>query len=283
MDKNKYILFPNVKVVIEWERWEKCRMTDHKEYVGKSQFALHIDKEKLVEEFLNEESFNVNYLPNEYLEKFSKEELIVLGEFPHLFEDYIKVTHRTTMMYIDDLIEDLKLLDTGYLIKIMNEEVPVSEKLRGGMSYCNLTSMIDKVEKIKENNTKGNIQFSEKQIERILSRNIHLIEEGMSVVGTQVRVDDGYIDILARDMEGILCIIEIKVVDNCEKLVFQSGYYPSQFDEKVRMITVCPNYKPKIRKALASLNTNVELKTFEYKNNELSVYGVDDFSFKAAI
>lgn len=114
-----------------------------------------------------------------------------------------------------------------------------------------------------QNKNKKNNNILEKQLERQLIENIQIIEEGMIFIHNQYQIKDGIIDILCRDKHGKLCIIELKVVEDDEKLVFQCVYYPTQFKEKVRMITIAPNYNYKIQTALQSLGY-VEMKRYIY-------------------
>ena len=115
------------------------------------------------------------------------------------------------------------------------------------------------------------INCKENYLELFLADNLELIEEGMELIETQFSIENGIIDILARDKSGVLCIIELKVVGNEERILFQTAYYPTQFDEPVRMITIAPNYDKKIYLALN--NINIETLNF-YLDDE------DQFSIK---
>jgi RecB family endonuclease NucS len=93
----------------------------------------------------------------------------------------------------------------------------------------------------------------------------------MKLIDSQYRTKDGVIDVLTEDANGKKCIIELKDNGKDERIVFQCINYPRQFKEPVRMITLCPNYSPKIREALKSLEY-VELKRFEIRGKDLIVY-----------
>lgn len=112
--------------------------------------------------------------------------------------------------------------------------------------------------------------IKESDLEKYLIVNINKIEKGMIFLDNQVIIDSGRIDILARDKNNILCIIELKIEENCKDLIWQCVYYPTQFEEKVRMITICPDYSMRIHKALKSLNY-VEIKKYEIDNGKLNV------------
>jgi Holliday junction resolvase-like predicted endonuclease len=99
-----------------------------------------------------------------------------------------------------------------------------------------------------------NTKKREKELELQIIKNLNVIEDGMRLIKNQYPVVEGFIDILARDKNDTLCVIELKVVTNEERLIFQCVYYPTQFNEKVRMITIAPYYDYKIKTALNSLN-----------------------------
>jgi RecB family endonuclease NucS len=117
----------------------------------------------------------------------------------------------------------------------------------------------------------------EADIEQMLSKDVSVIEQGMTFIASQYRTKCGVIDVLTEDANGQKCIIEIKDNGKDERIVFQCINYPKQFHEPVRMITLCPDYSPKIREALKSLG-HVELKRFDIKGKELVVF--DDKSRK---
>lgn len=112
-------------------------------------------------------------------------------------------------------------------------------------------------------------QSKEKELEKLLINNLDLIESGMKLIQNQYPVEDGFIDILTRDKNGKLCIIELKVVKDDTKIVHQCVYYPTQFNEKVRVITIAPDYKNSIYKSLKALN--VEMKQYKFRNDQLII------------
>ncbi|WP_241139404.1 endonuclease NucS domain-containing protein [Bacillus mycoides] len=108
-------------------------------------------------------------------------------------------------------------------------------------------------------------------LEELLCDHIEVIEEGMSFVERQYKVENGIIDIIAKDKNGTKCIIELKVVADDKKLAWQSAYYPSCFDEDIRMITIAPNYSDRIYNALKNIS-NVEMKFFcKDKNGKFEI------------
>lgn len=113
--------------------------------------------------------------------------------------------------------------------------------------------------------------IKESQLEEMVINNLNNLEKGLKFLDHQVTIYDGRIDILTRDKNGILCIIELKVVDNCKDLIWQCAYYPTQFNEKTRIIAICPNYREKILKSLHNLK-NVELYTYDLEDESTIIF-----------
>ncbi|CAM4103542.1 hypothetical protein BAQ48_00175 [Bacillus luti] len=124
------------------------------------------------------------------------------------------------------------------------------------------------------------INGPESLLEDILCDFIETIEEGMTFITRQYKVENGIIDIIAKDKNGTKCIIELKVVADDKKLAWQSAYYPSCFNEDIRMITIAPNYSEKIYNALKNIN-NVEMKVFGKDKN--GKFEIKDFEFQEPI
>lgn len=114
------------------------------------------------------------------------------------------------------------------------------------------------------------LNFTEKELEVYLSNNLQLIEEGMTFIENQYKIQNGYIDILAKDKNNKTCIIEIKVKPDDHRLIEQSVYYPTQFKEDVRMITIAPSYSYKNYQSLKSLQ-NVELKYYKVLDEKIII------------
>lgn len=51
----------------------------------------------------------------------------------------------------------------------------------------------------------------ERHIQQIFTSNLILIEEGLELIKIEYPVDNGFVNILARDRNKKLCIIELKV------------------------------------------------------------------------
>ncbi len=115
--------------------------------------------------------------------------------------------------------------------------------------------------------SKTNI-LTESMLENYLKFNLNKIEEGLQLIDTQVEIKNGIIDILAKDKNNQIVIIELKVEQD-ERLIWQSIYYPMQYKKEhsiksVRMLTVAPEYKEHISEPLSEIK-GVEMLKFTPK------------------
>lgn len=96
-------------------------------------------------------------------------------------------------------------------------------------------------------NTTNVKSLSEAQVRDYLYSHLDLIEVGLRPVAKEYPTSEGRADIVARDIDDNIVIIEIKV-ENDKRLLWQCMYYPDEIrmriasDKYVRMITVVPEY-----------------------------------------
>ena len=133
---------------------------------------------------------------------------------------------------------------------------------------------------IARQNTK---HISERTLELFLMGHLDLIEDGLTLISNQYIIDGGRIDILARDKDGTVCILELKVDDDTD-LVYQSIYYPIMIKEKfntdnVRMITVAKKYPDNIKLSLETIK-GIEMYIYNYKleNSEIKSMNMEKIS-----
>ncbi|MHB9924613.1 endonuclease NucS domain-containing protein [Clostridium botulinum] len=121
--------------------------------------------------------------------------------------------------------------------------------------------------------------FTEEKLEDYLVNNLNKIEEGLTLIKRQYQIENGVIDILARDKNNKLCIIELKIVSDDKGLIYQCAYYPTQFKEETRIITIAPKYNKNIKESLKALG-GIELliyKNLDFKENEVKKLLIDKF------
>lgn len=114
-------------------------------------------------------------------------------------------------------------------------------------------------------NTSSLLTITEDDFESYLFAHLNDIEIGLRPIERQVIIEEGRIDILAKDINNELVILELKIADD-KHLIWQSLYYPDMIKEKykvdkVRMITVCPSYPNYIKKPLSKINY---IESFKY-------------------
>lgn len=116
--------------------------------------------------------------------------------------------------------------------------------------------------------TTSTAYITEKDLEDYVIQNLDIFEEGLVCIGRQVEVKDGVIDILAKDKNDDIVIIELKI-EEAKSIVWQSIHYPAEIRDKyrsnkIRMITLAPTYSEGLLKTLKSLGY-VEIYDYEIK------------------
>lgn len=254
-------------------------MHDNIEYIANSKPKSNFDGNK------------INYLVNEGIISFSDLGLIqyILFNFTSHDEQVFNIDGQyiTKNVLLDELHEaigEFKNNSKSFLKKkisrlerkevILSKSHPIDK--RNKIFYFNpeLFGIITAPKKVKNNNKVIHYKrssFLEKDLELLLIQDLNIIENGMTLIKNQYEVRNGFIDILARDCHGKLCIIELKISKTDTKIIEQSVYYPTQFEEEVRMITIAPSYGKKITQSLKSLGY-VEMKTYTYENEKVTMH-----------
>lgn len=103
--------------------------------------------------------------------------------------------------------------------------------------------------------------ITEAQVRDYLYFHLDMIEDGLKPIVKEFQTKEGRVDIVARDKDGNLVVIELKT-ENDKRLVWQCMYYPDEVkrklgaydnDKKIRMVTVAPEYPEFIKKPLDKL------------------------------
>lgn len=113
--------------------------------------------------------------------------------------------------------------------------------------------------------TRDTSYISEKDLEDYVVKHLSLIEEDLVCIGRQIEVQGGIIDILAKDKDKTITIIELKI-DEDKAIVWQSIHYPEEIKKRyganhVRMLTLAPSYSPGL---LSSLKTLEHVEIYKY-------------------
>lgn len=104
----------------------------------------------------------------------------------------------------------------------------------------------------------------EKGIEDYLAHHLNDVEPGLRLIGRQVVLERGRIDLLARDASGTVVVIEVKVATDTD-LVWQQAYYMKEIEKmyggSVRFMVVAPKWEPHIMEMLLK-SPKTEIITF---------------------
>lgn len=115
----------------------------------------------------------------------------------------------------------------------------------------------------KKNNNFFHIK--EEDVEKYLMNHLDLLEEGLTLLGRQFILPEGRIDLLAKDVYGKICVIELKIEED-KDLLWQSLYYKEEMERRygkdnVRIIAVSPDYSKSLEKYLREIS-DAELFTY---------------------
>ncbi|MEH7754780.1 endonuclease NucS domain-containing protein [Bacillus toyonensis] len=200
-----------------------------------------------------------------------------------------KTPIRTRKLLQDEILCSINDMDWSMVRKITDEKPLVffgicSDSCMTREEYDNNDVIQEKIKLIdeiwEELITEEIMNGPESLLEDLLCDHIFTIEEDMHFIERQYRVENGIIDIIANDKNGTKCIIELKTVEDDKSLVWQSAYYPSCFNEDVRMITIAPNYSNRIYNALKNIK-NVEMKIFGKDSN--GKFHIKDFDGEESV
>ena len=122
------------------------------------------------------------------------------------------------------------------------------------------------------------IEIDEKKLERLLLDDPEVIEEGMKILGHQVRTDSGPLDMLGSDSDNVLTVIELKTsiddtqldqglryydwaLSNIEGL---SRNYPEKIDvyQQPRLVLIAPRFSDNLKRIVKYVNVNIDLKEY---------------------
>ena len=131
--------------------------------------------------------------------------------------------------------------------------------------------------------SKTTTYITEEQLEDYIASNLELIEEGMTFFGRQIDVPGGIVDILAKDSNNNICVIELKVNED-KSIVWQSMHYPAKIKKmyranKIRMITIAPSYSEHLLKSLRSIE-DVEVLEYSIK---VSMDNIEKLSIREVV
>lgn len=152
--------------------------------------------------------------------------IILQQEYLHQLNSLYRIQNFTELASIDNLV----FLEERFPIRM---EVKLERLLHPHLSF---ESHVE--------------QLSESRLEEYLYQHLSLLEDGLRPVKRQYSLENGRIDILAKDRNDHIVIIEVKV-DSDTDLVWQEEYYVKEIEKvygvgKVRFMAVVPKYEAHI-------------------------------------
>ena len=123
---------------------------------------------------------------------------------------------------------------------------------------------------------------NERELESLITRNLDVIEEGLTLISHQVRTGAGIIDILCSDADSRLTVIELKAKES-DRLLLQALTYHDWVNENAlaikemfskardvdahkspRLILVAPRFSEDLTKAVKYFEPQIDLVEWEY-------------------
>ena len=150
-------------------------------------------------------------------------------------------------------------------IKTYKEHLPIIE---------NFAEKINEIKKKKEwgledfEETEAVNEVLESEIETSIISNLEILEEGLELIGNQYSISVGYIDVLCRDKNENLVVIELKRGTGSHKVVGQIQKYMAWVSEnlaegkQVRGIIVVKEYDKELGYAIKGSKFPIEVKIF---------------------
>ena len=107
----------------------------------------------------------------------------------------------------------------------------------------------------------------ERELQDALKKNLHQLEPGMALLDTERTVPAGRADIVARDSDGTLVVIELKAgtaqPDSMTQLLAYMGSIDNPESRQVRGILVAHSFDSKVRHASRAV-PNVSLRSYSF-------------------
>ena len=156
-----------------------------------------------------------------------------------------KIQKYKTSKYKEELLKYFKLMELNKLFNIEIMEVPTLQGVHQLDIRLTDEECLERylhAEKFNSTNTKI---ITESQLRDYLFANLNLLDETLYPIEKEAVLQEGRLDILARDDDENMVAIEIKTEID-KRLVWQCMYYQEslkkKYKNKIRVITVCPSY-----------------------------------------
>ena len=165
--------------------------------------------------------------------------------------------------YKDDILKYFKLVALNEFFNVTITDVDDLDELEQVEIRLSDEELLERYIQAADFDTLNVKIITENNLRDYLYNHLSLIEEGLTPLGKEIPAQEGRIDILARDKNGNIVILELKTEID-KRLIWQCLYYPEiiknqyQTKEKIRCIAVCPEYPDYLLVVLRKL-PNIEL------------------------
>ncbi len=149
--------------------------------------------------------------------------------------------------YENEILKHFKLICLNKHFDVCISDVADISGLEQLEIHLSIEEQLERYVQAAEFNTINVKLISENNLRDYLYYHLNLIEDGLTPIGKEIPANEGRIDVLARDKNGNIVVLELKTEID-KRLVWQCLYYPMvvkkqyQTQDKIRLITICPQY-----------------------------------------
>lgn len=169
--------------------------------------------------------------------------------------------------YKEDILKYFKLLSLNNIFSIAVQNITPIKGVHQLEIQLSDEELLERYVQAVDFYTDNIKTITENDLRDYLMYHLDLLEDGLTLIDKEVPAKEGRIDILARDKDENITILELKVEPD-KKLIWQCMYYPDiiskkyQTTNKIRTIVVCPEYPDYL---LSVLRKIPDIELFQYR------------------
>lgn len=181
--------------------------------------------------------------------------------------------------YRNELIQYFQLCELNRIFDVTLSSVPDLDGVEQQENKESVEVTLAKYLQLENNHTENTKIIAENDFRDYLYNNLYLIEKGLIPIEKEADANEGRIDILAKDKDSNLVIIELKTEID-KRLIWQCLYYPEVIKKrvgehtKVRMMTICPSYPDYMLDVLKKIS-DIEMYEYTIKSTDYKIEHVE--------